>query len=332
MRTVLWLFSKTQITSFKLVQCEINNLITRFALIRNYIVFRPFSRSMGYDRRFAMDFYMYEPAPTCSWWAPHCISEHLQCVFWELPPYCVSKGPPARIIEQIPLTTRSLAASWTPQIRVSSLDPGQTIEEPTAVSPGISRSRMSIQGGAVSDVTSFSSLQLNTFQANLTGIDKSESIEKLQMGSSVVVSLFTSQGQGQLTDGFLPKSMRAKPWSAIKNRTSPRITSIQQITDAVRTWRTSSARLESSAIPEAASQIRPSRIGLAKDILGKSRQAFPPPAKVVISPSEQSCFGESIQNLYTLNCKSDSDLWGYLPVKVISVRHRDVTYNSRLVK
>ncbi|XP_062595061.1 uncharacterized protein LOC134256431 [Saccostrea cucullata] len=64
----------------------------------------------------------------------------------------------------------------------------------------------------------------------------------------------------------------------------------------------------------------------------KKRQAIPPTPFQQTFPSNEYFIARPVQNLFTINCQSNSNQWGFIPVKVVNVRSKTEVYNSYPVR
>ncbi|KAJ8301541.1 hypothetical protein KUTeg_020528, partial [Tegillarca granosa] len=60
---------------------------------------------------------------------------------------------------------------------------------------------------------------------------------------------------------------------------------------------------------------------------------LPPSLRLEVDKDlRSSCLGETIQNTFTIDCKSDVDNWAFFPIQIIHLRTDQTTYNERIIK
>lgn len=264
----------------------------------------------GYRNFWTDDYYTCAPLPECSYRDPNCGSQWLTCnVFTQR---CVSKGSAAALPKITPTQMMKVMYQCFPDRLPSHMKPLATPTDfPTLTYDMISSGEMF-----------YTVIRESSTSTTTHHIGKRSVRNHHQRNMMHEVQVETVHGPRRFQQ-HRTQPMTGRP--IIQNVTWPAVPAVRP---AVRpediAWVTQTHHVRPT--PRPVEHIRQTQSRTVKEI-----PTIPTTWTIeefYIPEIEKPCDGYPIQNTFSINCKSKTDLWVFVPVKVVHVRHGDVKYTN----
>ncbi|CAC5417267.1 unnamed protein product [Mytilus coruscus] len=261
----------------------------------------------GYRNFWTDDYYTCDPVPECSYTNPNCGSAWLTCnVFTQR---CVSKGSAAALPKITPTQMMKVMYQCFPDRLPSHMKPLATPTDfPTLTYEMISSGEM-----FYSVIRESSTTTTTTHHIGKRALHNHRQRNMIQE-----IEVETVHGPRRF-QRHRTQPMTGRP--VIQNVTWPAVPAVRSKDIA---WVTQTHHVRPT--PRPIEHIRQTQSRTEHEI-----PTVPTTWTIeefYIPEIEKPCDGYPIQNTFSLNCKSKTNLWVFVPVKVVHVRHGDVKYTN----